>query len=808
FVDYGHEGSILLLQTCLDHIMSYEGDVHKTQLRPDLPAAVFRYLMEQTNFSSVLCDTVRITMSSERILGDFCDALHFSVSEKISVGLALGDSENLDISTRGKNSCMDQIEELLKSSGPIDSAEQIQDIFMFLCREKGFSKHVDSFLENLSLMELKETTPLILAPLLSDDLCRPSRNPQLVCGRRDDEFDAILAEMETETSMADTMMEQGYGCTIDVLHCKEVLSLFSPLTEATVSRVLATLAHTHRSLDDNENLFMTFCSAVGISAASEALSAGSWNANVFADSIKQLAPEINWILVMENLDHKGFYLPNEEAFIYLMSVYAHACQDPFPLHAICGSVWKNIDGQISFLRYAVSAPPEVFTFGHSPRRLACSDAVRGYEGHDAWLSLDLMEVFCQLAERGYQEFVREALKLPLKQCPEVLLLGIAQINTAYNLLQYEVSSIVLPMIVGNGRKNGVILQLWNFNPNLVLRGLLDMIEADLGCVEMVLNLCQELKILLSLLEQIPFCFSIRLAALSSVKGYINVERWLNDNLSTYKDVFFEACIKFLKDIFFVAPEDVPTDSFQYTGSAANLYAKISPIFTKVVEENIRLISSKELLEELKMLHESSRHGLRMHNVGDCHPSTSDGSDIQADANSYFQHLFSGQLSIDAMVQMLASFKESSESRKQSIFECMIQNLFEEYRFFFKFPEIELNIVAALVGSLIKHQLVTHLTLGIALRSVLDALRKPKDTKIFAFGTVALEQFLDRLVEWPQYCNHILQISHLRGAHPELVAFIEHTLARISSGRLESNVSSSFHRDPQSDSSHAPVESIE
>lgn len=34
------------------------------------------------------------------------------------------------------------------------------------------------------------------------------------------------------------------------------------------------------------------------------------------------------------------------------------------------------------------------------------------------------------------------------------------------------------------------------------------------------------------------------------------------------------------------------------------------------------------------------------------------------------------------------------------------------------------------GSLIKHQLVTHLTLGIALRTVLDALRKPADSKVY------------------------------------------------------------------------------
>lgn len=44
-------------------------------------------------------------------------------------------------------------------------------------------------------------------------------------------------------------------------------------------------------------------------------------------------------------------------------------QDPFPLHAICGSVWKNTEGQLSFLRYAVAAPPEVFTFANSTRQL-------------------------------------------------------------------------------------------------------------------------------------------------------------------------------------------------------------------------------------------------------------------------------------------------------------------------------------------------------------------------------------------------------------------------------------------------------
>ena len=59
--------------------------------------------------------------------------------------------------------------------------------------------------------------------------------------------------------------------------------------------------------------------------------------------------------------------------------------------------------------------------------------------------------------------------------------------------------------------------------------------------------------------------------------------------------------------------------------------------------------------------------------------------------------------------------------------------------------------------------------------------------MFIFGTKALEQFVERVIEWPQYCNHILQISHLRGTHSELVACIERALVKISPSRSELDV---------------------
>jgi hypothetical protein len=73
------------------------------------------------------------------------------------------------------------------------------------------------------------------------------------------------------------------------------------------------------------------------------------------------------------------------------------------------------------------------------------------------------------------------------------------------------------------------------------------------------------------------------------------------------------------------------------------------------------------------------------------------------------------------------------------------------------------------------QLVSSITLGIALRYVLEALRKPLRSNMFKFGMCALEQFKQRLVEWPQYCHHILHISHIRQSHSELIQHIQTAL---------------------------------
>jgi CCR4-NOT transcription complex subunit 1 len=54
--------------------------------------------------------------------------------------------------------------------------------------------------------------------------------------------------------------------------------------------------------------------------------------------------------------------------------------------------------------------------------------------------------------------------------------------------------------------------------------------------------------------------------------------------------------------------------------------------------------------------------------------------------------------------------------------------------------------------------VSSVSLGIALRYVLEALRTGPGSKMFRFAVTALKQFAGDLSQWPQYCTHLTQVG--------------------------------------------------
>ncbi|KAI3880401.1 hypothetical protein MKW92_002124 [Papaver armeniacum] len=498
---------------------------------------MLRYLLKSCQHPNRIFICILLSTDTDGNIGPVVNLYHFkfSVCNRISFRLALCDSEDVDVRN-------------------LDNSET-----------EGVEKHVDSFMQLVALVERKSnraSTDLVVLSLLHNA----------------DELRFVMCFI-----------------TIILNWVMDVLSMFLPLNDFTMSRLLSTIVRTHVVFEEDRT-HSTFCSALGISSFDDPSLLSTWS-----------APDTDWMCVMENLDHEGLYFPSEGSFSSFMSAYRIECQvSSSSCH--CVTVWNN---------------------------------------GEAWICLDLLDVSCQLAETGHACSIRSVLDYPLKQCPEVFLFGLSQTNS----------------------------------------GLLDVQNSHLESMIKNFDICQELKILSPVLDMAPFSFRIKLAALASGKGQINLS---SIHVGVLQDVL------------------------QHSGAVVIAYWETVPIFIRFFKVMLGRMS----------------HRFRL--------SSSDG------------------VYADVVLWMLVRFEESPDKRELDIYNRK------------------------------SHQLVTHLLLGVALRAVLDALHKSADSKMFIFGAKALEQFVDRLIEWPQYCSHILQSCHLFSTHSELVMFIECALAFTSSNYAESN----------------------
>lgn len=90
-----------------------------------------------------------------------------------------------------------------------------------------------------------------------------------------------------------------------------------------------------------------------------------------------------------------------------------------------------------------------------------------------------------------------------------------------------------------------------------------------------------------------------------------------------------------------------------------------------------MIASSQVVEEIEKVNAAildCNSKLQNGEAKDSSAANAYGEDVEAEANAYFHQMFSGQLSVDAMVQMLSLYKDSSVQR----FDDGKLYLFEKY----------------------------------------------------------------------------------------------------------------------------------
>ncbi|KAI0637267.1 Not1-domain-containing protein [Trametes polyzona] len=510
-------------------------------------------------------------------------------------------------------------------------------------------------------------------------------------------------------------------------------------------------------------------------------------------ALSSLNEDLNWPAAIKAFDMPDRQGVDTATLKLLIAILMNAPRDEKP-HAVTGfwQLWSNTLYQLRLLDALLSLPADTFNFVNLPgRKIVTVDDVAGasptikslaanVQGH-TWNSLDLFEVLVQAADLKNPEVenvVREMLDKAVKISAELVHMGLLQVlpQMPWNDIRREYTQRLLAMfLAGHPNHQLVFMRIWQIQPGYLTDAFRDFYQ------ESPLNITRILDILDSLLEVRPFTFALDVAALASRREYLNLDKWLADNVTTHGAEFLHAVIEFL-DLKMESEKAQRVSDPPVDPRTMQLSPQTITIFLRVLRNSSAIMRESDVDYCLEVRNACLQIHPRLMNLipgSDTEPGftvVSYSAEIETEVDGIYKQMYDEQITIDDVIKLLQRNKTSNNPRDHEIFSCMLHFLFDEYKFFQHcYPPRELAMTGYLFGSLIQYQLVDFIPLGIAIRYVLDALGCPPETNLFKFGLQALSRFESRLAEWQPLCQALLKIPHLLEARPDLVVVIRRAL---------------------------------
>ncbi len=460
--------------------------------------------------------------------------------------------------------------------------------------------------------------------------------------------------------------------------------------------------------------------------------------------------------------------------------------------------WGNVKGQLSLIFNSLLLPSDIINYSLlSERKVVSMDdfsnlspAARNIAmtlSTQTWNCSELFEFTAHIIDTENFEDAKPIFELASRQCPELLCIALASMDPSWDSINKEILvKLACGFLLGQPSSSVVLPRLWVLNPNMLLFCMVEMHRRDPSCLSRLLDVAQELKILAIVMDSKPYSFTLDLACLASRRQNLNIEKWLTDALKDKGEPFLRCAVEFFSNKVAVQLDR------QRSGSGVQgipVPVEILVVFAKLLQavhpsmvleiaeqfrEGHRILASETGIPGMPQPLEQG-FGIEAGAVSGL-PEMTFTPDIEEEVNSFFDRMFARDIGVPEIIEVLRRLKSSSNARDQQVFACFLHNIFDEYRFFAKYPDNELNITATLFGQLVNCQLVAFMPLGLALRCVLEAMKRPASQKLFRFGVQALLQFINRLPEWPQFCAHLGQIAHLEQVYPELYTYIRSCVA--------------------------------
>ena len=592
----------------------------------------------------------------------------------------------------------------------------------------------------------------------------------------------VMVQVSASLGLSEVLEDLGPLSMQNEATLREIFSEFRDVKESEMAEVLAVMCEKCAEVVDFESRVVSATFSALTRQDWDALNRDipdrkaqlPWNVDAFCKVVKETY-NLHWEKVVEKLDIPKFVIKSDQAFNLLVNVYFRTTGKQFPVLPFF-KLWKNPRGQVSFLMHSIYSqlPQEAFNFNESPNKIPLEDVAISQEVRhiiQAFSSQDLLTTLVELSVTEFYTSIKNLFMTEADRFPDIMLISMSTIKPrrGQSLLSDVLSKLLSKFFPLNNSNPGVLYNLWESNPDLLIKGAIEYYYREPNTITLnhLIDLTQEIKeSLLTLAKANDHLFAVHFGLLASKKDYLHLEHWLTERISQAREEFLNVLCEFLES-FLIDPSKESPQVETIMEKACVSKEGLVIMFEKISE----LIETEGFSEEVKRRVAEVYRGL-CNIIPELQHPVGSKEDVDDAANEYFKQLYSEEISVDGMVEIIRKLRNSSSKHENEIFDCMIKNLMDEYRFFHKYPEKELQITGELYGKIIKYGFVAGVHLYGALKQVIMSLQKPM-SKLYRFGMYALEQFIEKLAEWPNYAKELLANQSIKQERPDLYDILLH-----------------------------------
>ena len=515
-----------------------------------------------------------------------------------------------------------------------------------------------------------------------------------------------------------------------------------------------------------------------------------YDSDIFISALRSYlgASEFSWQTVMKGVvDYKDVEISKEKFLVLFNAFLPIAREDAnFDIQALWGGQWSYCETQISYLRAFLacsSSELDAMTIprlrqAYDPRELLDSPQVAKGDVEmalrDSTISLDAATAIISFLVPTHglsaenMAYINALLgtKAGLALCS--LAGSLADIQKPRTQGQISLLSNLMERFLDIHIPGSryILFTLWKLDRQAAAMSLSQIHRESPLDLLAIYEAAQEMDWmgdLLTLMNGLGF----DLAALVHRKGALNLEDWLREKIKLREDAVSGVIAQFLT----VKAEDELRTSRGEQPQPKTLSLAMKTVYdlltilerTHIDRTNLKVIQRQCLQAYPRLV--SYCEGITENVDVECTESNALPGAADVEMQQLYKQMYSGELSIDHILQYLGECKASNAAAKVDLFACMIHGLYDEFSCFSEYPLEPLAITAVLFGGILKVRLVSDLTLRVGQDMVLDSVRDfSSDEKMFKFGLQALIHASERFPEpeWADYCSKLVKIPGLRG----------------------------------------------